>query len=555
MTQDQALAILKTGANVFLTGEPGSGKTHTVNRYVSYLRAHGVEPAITASTGIAATHIGGMTIHSWSGIGIKENLTKRDIDFITESPYLVARIEKTHVLIIDEISMLNGNLFSAVDAVCRAVRHRRDPFGGLQVICVGDFFQLPPVSRDPTRPPFAFQSAAWAELAPKTCYLTEQYRQDDPEFLSLLSAIRSRSFGLDHERHMKSRIIPRDVLPDGITKLFSHNADVDRINSDELAKLSGAVTTFEMMGQGREGLIAGLKRGCLSPEMLALKIGAVVMFTKNNPHAGFVNGTLGTITGFHKENGYPLVRTHRGADIIAEPMEWQVEEDGRVRALITQVPLRLAWAITIHKSQGMSMDAAVMDLSQTFEYGQGYVALSRVRRLSGLYLLGYSERAFLVHPDISVQDELFRTETDAVVAGFAGSSAQELQAKHEQFIIACGGMLTPSAGKKPKGKKTKMKTHEATLALLREGKLIHEIASARSLTEDTIITHVEYLKKKGMVKHDELLPLLRDALMRELPAIHAVFAACDTQNLTPVFLKCEGKYSYDDLRYARLVLE
>src|ERR1035437_2910766 len=147
MTQEEALSILKTGANVFWTGEPGSGKTFTINKFVSYLRERDIEPAITASTGIAATHIGGMTIHSWSGIGIKETLTKYDLDKISSSEYINKRIRKTKVLIIDEVSMLRAETFLMIDAVCREIKQSSEPFGGIQVILVGDFFQLPPIEK------------------------------------------------------------------------------------------------------------------------------------------------------------------------------------------------------------------------------------------------------------------------------------------------------------------------------------------------------------------------------------------------------------------------
>ena len=195
MTQEQALAILKTGANVFLTGEPGSGKTHTINQYVTYLRSAGIEPAITASTGIAATHIGGYTIHSWSGIGIRRELTTYDLDHIGQNKNVVRRVGSTRILIIDEVSMLSAETLSMVDAVCRELRRTEEPFGGLQVILVGDFFQLPPISRreaqekiqesfvsDESHAEFAWVSPAWSSLNPFICYLSEQHRQEDSLF-------------------------------------------------------------------------------------------------------------------------------------------------------------------------------------------------------------------------------------------------------------------------------------------------------------------------------------------------------------------------------------
>ena len=178
MTQREALEILKSGANVFLTGEPGSGKSHTINSYVSWLRGNGIEPAITASTGIAATHIGGYTIHSWSGIGIRKQLSDWDIDEISQNKRYAERMGEARVLIIDEVSMLSGTMLDMVDRVCRAVKQSEMPFGGLQVILVGDFFQLPPIEREAPPPSggqlfgkevntrFAFESASWKALNP-----------------------------------------------------------------------------------------------------------------------------------------------------------------------------------------------------------------------------------------------------------------------------------------------------------------------------------------------------------------------------------------------------
>lgn len=442
MTQSQVLAILKTGANVFLTGEPGSGKTHTINQYVLYLRGLGIEPAITASTGIAATHLGGRTVHSWSGIGIKTKLDPYELDRLSSNEFIVRRISRAKVLIIDEISMLLPEVLSGIEAICREVRRREEPFGGLQVILVGDFFQLPPVAKTEELLPrarFAFEASAWENLNPVVCYLTEQYRQSDGDFLSVLAAIRSATVCEKHVSHIKKRKIDVSSAPADRLKLFSHNADVDRLNNEMLAKLPGQPHVFAMTSSGHDSVVVALKKGCLSPERLELKVGAAVMFTKNNQRAGFVNGTLGNVQGFSKETGQPIVKTRNGERLEVEPADWAVEERGRIRGQITQVPLRLAWAITVHKSQGMSLDEAVMDLSQVFEFGQGYVALSRVRRLDGLYLLGWNERTFEVHPEILARDGAFRAASGEVEAAFGKISLAELGQMHNDFIAACGG--------------------------------------------------------------------------------------------------------------------
>ncbi len=458
MTQEQALTILKTGANVFLTGEPGSGKTHIVNAYVRWLRARGIEPAITASTGIASTHIGGFTIHSWSGIGIKRYLSPYDLDAIASNKRVAPRIAEAHVLIIDEVSMLSGRTLSMVDAVCREIRKNQAAFGGLQVVVVGDFFQLPPVSKrdfddtqgsfdESTIEKFAFHSPAWKSLNPLVCYLSEQHRQEDALFLEFLSAVRRGEVAPEHRALLRTRYAPR--AKDGITQLYAHNIDVDHINDAELAKRSADPHVFEMTSTGSEKLIRTLVRGCLSPERLVLKEGARVMFTRNDATTHrYVNGTLGTIVEFEYETGFPVVKTHRGTQISAEPTEWRIEENGRALARIIQVPLRLAWAMTVHKSQGMSLDAAHMDLSQTFEYGQGYVALSRVRTLSGLFLAGLTGRALEVHPEIREADKEFRERSAKAQEAFSRMDAEEQESMHSNFVRALGGKEPTQAKKK-----------------------------------------------------------------------------------------------------------
>ncbi len=560
MTEDQALTILKTGANVFLTGEPGSGKTHTVNRYVDYLRAHGIYPAITASTGIAATHIGGMTLHSWSGIGIKDYFTSRDIDYIASRKHVVRHIARASILIIDEISMLDGTIFASVDAVCRTVRQVDQPFGGLQVVCVGDFFQLPPVARFGTTAQFVFASRAWKDCAFRVCYLHEQHRQDDIEFLGVLSAIRSNTFESVHAEHLERRMVLSLKIPDGVTKLFTHNTDVDRVNAVALARIPGKPIVFQMLSHGPRAFVDALKKGCLSSEVLELKIGAVVMFTKNNPAADFVNGTMGEVIDFNKENGYPIVRTRRGISICVEPCAWVIEENGLVRASIEQIPLRLAWAITVHKSQGMSLDAALIDLRNAFEFGQGYVALSRVRRLSGLYLLGCNNQALQVHPEVLAEDTQFRAASAAAVGELVAVSSDSYKKIHEDFITRCGGTVHGVVVPRKKVRNEKISTFDVTLMLLKEGKTIANVATVRGITIGTVTSHAEQLLFNNKLSRTELLPLVRVSLVEALSVIHAIFREVPEDSpgrgkLKPVFDKLQGQYSYDDIRIARMLLE
>jgi ATP-dependent DNA helicase PIF1 len=558
MTQKDALAILKTGRNVFLTGEPGAGKTHTVNAYVTYLKSHGIASAITASTGIAATHIGGMTVHSFSGIGISKYLSPQELTAIAGKKNVADRIRAAKVLIIDEISMLDARTLDLIDAVCRAVKEPFLPFGGLQVIFVGDFFQLPPVSRNDDPPPeFAFKSYAWQQAAPTVCYLSEQHRQEDGEFLRILSAIRKNAVTDDHKDTLASRAasLINSPVKSGVTKLFPHNADVDRMNDAELSKIPGVTKTFKMRAFGIPPLIEQLKRGCLSPEVLTLKKGARVMFTKNAFFGGYVNGTTGEVFGFDQETGYPLVKLRTGAMIMAEPTEWKIEADSKVLASIVQLPLRLAWAMTVHKSQGMSLDAAFVDLSGAFAYGQGYVALSRVRTLEGLYLAGINERALEVDASVLKADDLFREQSLDAERGLAGMTEAEITEMHEAFVIGAGGRKEVSSMSQPiiaiKEKKKKEPKYTETIALFLKGKTLLEVATERARTVGTIIGHLEEMKTLKILPKDKLAHL-EEEHKEVFKKIHTVFGKLGAEQMKGAYEHLEGAYTYDLIRFARV---
>ncbi|MHB8860528.1 MAG: AAA family ATPase [Minisyncoccota bacterium] len=557
MTQGEALTILKTGANVFLTGEPGSGKTHTINEFVDWLRASGIEPSITAATGIAATHVGGMTIHSWSGIGISSSLSRADIDRIASKEHVAKRIAKAKVLIIDEISMLSAATFEMVDSICREVRRSEAPFGGLTVILVGDFFQLPPISRA-GEVAFAYASPVWRELNPIACYLTEQYRQDDAEFLEVLGAIRSGMVETLHHELLSARQVDPSELPADAPKLFSHNADVDCINAAELAKIPGVAKQFRMSSKGKDTLVEGLKRGCLSPETLELKEGAAVMFTKNSPQGKFVNGTLGVVTGWDSD-GAPIVKTKDGKRVVTEPMEWQLEEQGKVKASVAQIPLRLAYAMTVHKSQGMSMDAAIMDLSKAFEYGQGYVALSRVRRLSGVYLTGLNARALQVHPEILEKDRDFRAASDAARDAFEEMPKSESVDMQKKFVKAMGGAWMEEGSQKSKVESAKQNNGARdslpgrlaeTLQAARDGSSLAAVAKSRGLVQSTIVHHLEELAELGLLTRADFAHLVSTDIIDE---IHEALAADTGDKLSPVFHSLGGRHSFETIRLVRLM--
>ncbi|MEK7118417.1 MAG: helix-turn-helix domain-containing protein, partial [Patescibacteria group bacterium] len=556
VTQDAALTIMKTGANVFLTGEPGSGKTHTVSAYVRYLREHDIAPSVTASTGIAATHIGGMTVHSWSGIGIKRFLSEQDLDEMNMREQLVKRIVNAKVLVIDEISMLDGKALVMVDNVCRSLRRNEESFGGLQVILVGDFFQLPPVAKaGEEKPQFCFDSPAWADMNPLVCYLSEQHRHEDAAFLSTLGGIR-RGLSVEEAFALFSkRRVQRGEHPVDIPELYTHNVDVDRKNAAALAKIESDGEIFYMTGKGKPGAIEALKRSCLSPDALELKVGASVMFTKNNFDGGYVNGTLGIVSDFDLDSGFPVIETKGGEKIIVAPMDWEVRDGDKLLASITQIPLRLAWAITVHKSQGMSLDAAVMDLSSAFEYGQGYVALSRVRRFSGLYILGMNHRALEVHPLVLAKDRSFHEQSEEAGEAFRNMPKDQLVTIHRNFVITIGGKLREKTDTEIRKKKDiSRNTYDETLTLVKEGKTLDEIAELRARSESTVVLHLEKLAREGKlppIDAEHIGGIERGAVLEIRSAIQKV----GSEFLKPIFQELGERYTYEIIRLVRLEFE
>ncbi len=551
MTQDQAFDVLTFGKNIFLTGAAGSGKTHLLNRYIAWLRERGIEPAITASTGIAASHIGGQTIHSWSGVGVKDYLSEFDLDHISQNERLVKRFRATRVLIIDEVSMLSAATLDAVHQAIQAGLQSSEPFGGMQVILCGDFFQLPPVSRG-SRSSFAFESETWHAARVHVCYLTGHYRQTgDDQLIEVLNAMRDGAVTPGVRQVLRDRV---GVQPEyDVPHLYTHNVDVDTLNKTRLHALPGKMERFTMRTKGSKVRVESLKKGLLVPEELELKVGATVMFVKNSASQKYVNGTTGVVEKF--VYGVPQVRTRSGESIDADYESWTVTEGDTVRAEVTQVPLRLAWAVTVHKSQGLTLDAAKIDLSKTFVAGQGYVALSRVRTLSGLYLEGISDRVFERNEVVAERDASFRAQSEQVMRRLERTDAGRSKELARASMVHLGGHEpTGVARTSPKGKK--LSTYEKTLALLREGRMISEIARERGVTQDTIVAHLEYLCAHQLCVPSDIAFLAAEEaeLVDCFDDIREAFEKSGTWSLAPTFNLLEGRFSYPQLKVARLFL-
>jgi ATP-dependent exoDNAse (exonuclease V) alpha subunit len=418
MKQGMALEVMLSGESVLLTGPAGAGKTFVLNQFVRLAKSEGKHVSITATTGLAATHLGGTTIHSWSGIGISDQLYPGFAENMSKSRREI--VEKTDVLIIDEISMLHDYRLDMVDEVCRIVRKKDEPFGGIQLIMSGDFFQLPPINRGDSRAGgFVVSSNVWQELDPAICYLEEQHRQDDEELLDILDSLRAGELRRNHAETLLARVGIEPPDNELLTELYTVNIDVDRINSDHLDMLDGDELFYTQTTTGAKNYIESLQRSILAPATLRLKKGALVMAVKNSPERKYVNGSLGTVIDFEAVTEYPVIEFKSGKVVTMSPDTWELRDGDKKRASITQIPLRLAWAITVHKSQGMTLDAARIDLRKAFVEGMGYVALSRVKNLRNLYLSGINQMALRVSEDAQIIDINLRDKAAKDLKRFA----------------------------------------------------------------------------------------------------------------------------------------
>ena len=408
--QHHAINLMKKRVNIFLTGQAGTGKSYTLMCFIKHCIQERIQYAVTSTTGVSALLIGGTTLHSWAGIllGQEDKITL--LERVRSRNKAYQRWLFTQVLIIDEISMMSPALLEKLDYIGKKIRKSTKPFGGIQLIFCGDFAQLPPVKSD-----FCFKSLIWDLLISKVVYLTENMRQTEDIFRKMLCEIRMGKTTPETIKILQTRLGAPIDTPEGIvpTKLFSHRATVNKTNHDNLMILVSQENPIRkyhakddakrkdghmVNGRYREQYLGRIDKIFQAPKTLEICIGAQVMLLFNlDLPGGLANGSRGAVIDF--KNNLPIVRFMNGVETPISSTAWSMKIADNVIVSRKQIPLMLAWATTIHKSQGSTLDCAQIDLGATiFEYGQGYTALSRVKSLGAVSIVTLDPAKLVASP-------------------------------------------------------------------------------------------------------------------------------------------------------------
>jgi ATP-dependent DNA helicase PIF1 len=438
--QEHAYNCIRDGKSILLTGPGGTGKSFFVAEFIRRMKMDKPTKriAVTALTGCAAVLLGNKakTIHSWAGIGLGKGSVQEIAANIRKSQKAIKRWLLTDILIIDEISMMSGDMLDKLSDIGKVIRQNKaKPFGGMQVVLVGDFYQLPPITNDDEALQFAFDAKCWETLVQEVVQLEKIYRQNDEAFQGLLGRIRRGQLGAGDKELLLSRKglnwKEETIWP---TLLFSRRATVDKINSANLIELEGEAVNWKaktVYSAGADGkgtpikdryaeevltrMIASQDKDASYDVDLTLKIGAQVMLIANmDTDHGLVNGSRGVVVDIEQGGAepVPVVQFKNGVKMPIGRWSWSnADEDDIARS---QIPLRLAYAITIHKCQGATLDCGLVDIGKsTFECGQAYVALSRVKSLEALYVWDFVESAIMAHPRVKRFYETLNSVVDA----------------------------------------------------------------------------------------------------------------------------------------------
>ena len=402
LNSDQSLAIevLAGTDNVFVTGGAGTGKSYLMRKFL-----HRLDPStfpVLASTGAAAVLVGGRTFHSFFGLGIMEGGLAATLERVRSNRRVARRLKKLRGVVIDEVSMIPGEALDAAELICQITRDDPRPWGGIKVIAVGDFAQLPPVSRNSRVRDWAFKSASWERSQFRPVVLKEMMRTRDESFSKLLNEVREGHVSDELRNLLEWRsFIPTSDFEDDFegTVMFSRREDVQRVNLSKLATLKGQSQTYETEFVGEERYVTSLRANAPVPPVIELKEGALIMLRQNDPKGRWVNGSLGHIKSLSKHE--LEIRLLGGNHIELEKSRFtMLDAEGNEVASAKNFPVNLAYAVTIHKSQGATLDKVVVNLANLWEPGQAYVALSRVRSSEDLRVAAWQESSIIADPQV-----------------------------------------------------------------------------------------------------------------------------------------------------------
>lgn len=558
--------VEKTDMSLFLTGKAGTGKTTFLREVVHYTKKKCI---VLAPTGIAAVNAGAMTIHSFFQFGLGpfvQGVIEPKSDFRINKSKLEL-IRHLQLLIIDEVSMVRADLMDHIDVELRRIRRNSKPFGGVQLLMIGDLQQLPPIAhggedellRQYYKTLYFFSSAALKSMKYSCIELKNVYRQTDRHFIDILNHARDCTLTSQDISDLNARYIP-DFSPkpeDGYIRLMTHNRQVDYVNETEMEKLDSKPYTFVAAVTGTFP-----EESYPTADSLTLKKGAQVMFIKNDPERRFINGTLGEVKSIDK-NSIAVRLAESGMIIDVEPMEWQNiryqfdEESKEISSKqigrFKQYPLKAAWAITVHKSQGLTFDKAIIDVHAAFSPGQAYVALSRCRTLDGL-VLSSPVSASVFMRDNAV--DAYMNYISRPVEELAFSSCYEYfeyEKKLEPEVVAPVEKVKVNKEKPKKEKKEelrddtgkKLNTFEYSYWLYNQGNTVNQIAEKRGLNQSTIEGHLARYVASGDIDVHEFV---------DGDTLRKVEAYCmehpEEKALKPIFEYFDAKIPYGVLRMA-----
>ncbi len=530
--QSKAMHLLQGEENIFLTGAAGTGKSFLLQQFLRD-KPKNTHP-ILASTGTAALLINGRTFHSFFGLGILEGGKEATVARVLRIGRSASRIRAAECIVIDEISMLSGETLATAEEIARHAREDASPWGGLRVIVVGDFAQLPPVQEQGYECDWAFNHPVWQTTNFQSIYLQTPIRTTESLLLSVLNSVRAGYVSEEVRAFLDSRSYPGDAQFEG-TRLFPRRVAADVYNHRRLETIHDTLHEFETEYKGDARSIEQLKKQSPIPEVLALKVGALVMLRKNDiafPYK-YVNGSLGTITSIG--DGQLRVHLFSGSMVTLEHETFSLlDGNGKERASAINFPVTLAWATTIHKAQGASIDRLLVNISSLWVSGHAYVALSRATSAEGLFVENWEPQSIFIDP---------------LVQQFYEYVQEEWQKRAVSLPDTAPDLPHAPVVKQKKDKK--IANYKQTEHLIREKRSLGEIAEILGWKESTILVHIEKLLLEEVQSLD--IHYLRPPA-DIFEAISRSFDEHGVEYLKPVYDELDGKYSYEELRLVRLFL-